>query len=550
MLNFPSAGPVKDLLERAGGRAEVLVHFCHARNYQVAGWNASAADLFALPAPSPNQSPLRWEDIPEHLASYLAHSLQQSSGATEESMPEIAHPEQPDRYFLVRLFYEGVAPTPGRDEEHWYLFCFQDTQDWLENSHATVNRKKLETIGELASGLAHDFNNLIMGIQSNAEAMLAEPSMAPAAREGLVNIIRGCSNGTSLTRSLLNYAKQQPLTLTCFDLLDLAHDVSRIAGVASGSFPVVLGSELGEGDKPIMVNGSYSSLSHCILNLIKNAREAMPNGGPVQILWEGDESEAALTVRDQGTGISEDDMARIFEPFFSTKSQGTGLGLAMVRGIMNQHGGTVEIRSTPGVGTDVSLIWPRGEVQGANGNGHSVDVRRSTQKIVRSSTHIFSESRQQSPENHFLIYVVDDDTLVREGLVSLLEHLGHRTEAFQQAEKALEKILHASPAPEMIIVDYNMPGMTGTQFISQYNDEIRRNPPAQPPQIILMSGMPPSHFDDFLSEFAHLNVSIMEKPFSLEMLRKRIGVIQEERKRQRARLQQPAKELVDTAATG
>ena len=463
-------------------------------------------------------------------------------------MPELVHPLNPNRHFLSKLFYEGIAAAPGKDEEHWYLFCFQDSLDLLEHSETAVNRKKLETIGELASGVAHDFNNLIMGIQSNAEAMLAEPSMSPQTREALVNIIRGCSTGTSLTRSLLGYAKQQPLTLTCFNLLDLAHDVSRIAGVNGGSFPIILGKELqGEG-KPIMVNGSSSSLSHCILNLIKNAREAMPQGGPIHILWEGDDNEAVLTVRDEGSGISEEDMARIFEPFFSTKSQGTGLGLAMVRGIMNQHGGKVEIRSTPGMGTEVSLIWPRGEIaMPANGNGEAVDVRRSTQKIVRSSTHIFAESRQQSPENHFLIYVVDDDDLVREGLVSLLEHLGHRTEAFHLGEMALDRILRASPLPGIVIIDYNMPGMTGTQFISRYNDEIRKAPLASYPQIILMSGMPPSHFDDFLSEFEHLNISIMEKPFSLEMLRKSIGVIQERRKRELAR-QATAELATSTAA--
>ena len=528
-----------------------MVHFCHARNYEVADWNIAAADLFSLPSPVAGHPPLRWEEIPEHLVAYLAHVLHQATGATEEAMPDVVHPSQPDRHFMVKLFYEGVAPKPDQEEEHWYLLCFLDAQEWLENSPVTLNRKKLETIGELASGLAHDFNNLIMGIQSNAEAMLAEPSMAPQAREGLVNIIRGCSTGTSLTRSLLGYAKQQPLTLACFNLLDLAHDVSRIAGVASGKYPIVLSKPLEEEGAPIMVNGSYSSLSHCILNLIKNAREAMREGGPIHILWEGDESEAVITVRDQGSGISEENMAHIFEPFFSTKTQGTGLGLAMVQGIMSQHGGKVEIRSTLDVGTDVSLIWPRGEVHApVNGNGEAVDVRRSTQKIVRSSTHIFAESRQQSPENHFLIYVVDDDTLVREGLVSLLEHLGHRTEAFQQAEIALEKILKASPAPEMIIVDYNMPGMTGTQFIARYSDEVRQNPPAIAPQLILMSGMPPSHFSDFLSEFAHLNVSIMEKPFSLEMLRKRIGVIQEERKRERARQQTASTpELANSAAS-
>ena len=276
-------------------------------------------------------------------------------------MPDLPPVDEAGNHYLAKLFYQGVPPSDQCEEEHWYFFCFQDAVNWLEHSQGAVNQKKLETIGELASGVAHDFNNLIMGIQSNAEAMLAQPNMTPHAREGLVNIIRGCSTGASLTRSLLGYAKRQPLALSPFNLLDLVHDVSRIAGVANSKYRISLGKDLAERSKPIMVVGSYSSLSHCVLNLIKNAREAMPDGGTINVLWEGDNETAAITVADNGSGISEEDMARLFQPFFSTKKQGTGLGLAMVRGILQQHNGTVEVRSTLGIGTAVSLVWPRGE---------------------------------------------------------------------------------------------------------------------------------------------------------------------------------------------
>jgi signal transduction histidine kinase/FixJ family two-component response regulator len=528
VLKFSSAGPVQELLDRAGGRAELLVRFCHARGYEVVEWNRAAAGLFALD-PHRVEAPLPWNHLPETLAQYLAQALQMASGAPEEPMPNLAPTDgEAEQHYLAKLYYQGVQGSDPDQEEHWYFFCFQDSVNWLEHSQGEVNRKKLETIGELASGVAHDFNNLIMGIQANAEAMLAQPNMTPQSREGLVNIIRGCSTGASLTRSLLGYAKRQPLALSPFNLLDLVHDVTRIAGVASSKYRVVVSKDLAERSKPIMVVGSYSSLSHCVLNLIKNAREAMPEGGTINVLWEGDNDTAVITVADTGSGISEEDMARLFQPFFSTKKQGTGLGLAMVRGILQQHGGTVEVRSTVGVGTAVSLVWPRGE-QPRSAPPLTVDDRLSTQRIVRNSTKIFTDSKQQSPENHFLIYVIDDDDLVREGLCSLLEHLGHRIESFGDPEIALQAILAAPIQPELVIVDYNMPGLNGIQFIGKYSDALADRDPVPTTQILLMSGMPPSDFEDFLARFTGLKVGLMEKPFSLETLRKNLADIQEER---------------------
>ena len=453
--------------------------------------------------------------------------MQVVSGAPEEAMPELAPPHRSDQHYFAKVFYESAGPGEGSEEEHWYLFCFQDSVNWLENSQGVVNQKKLETIGELASGVAHDFNNLIMGIQSNAEAMLAQPGMSPEMRNNLVNIIRACSTGASLTRSLLGYAKRQPLTMTPFNLIDLVHDVIRIAGVASGNYRIALGKDLQEGCPPITVIGSYPSLSHCVLNLIKNAREAMPDGGIIQLLWEGNQDNASITVRDHGAGISEQDMSHIFEPFFSTKKQGTGLGLAMVRGILNQHRGTVEIRSTVGMGTSVSLVWPRGEGIPLPPPRDNRDTRRSTQRIFKRSQRVLMESQA---DTHFLICVIDDDDLVRDGLCSLLQHLGHRTESFRQPEVALRALLEGKMRPEVVIVDFNMPGMNGTQFISRYSTETAAAGEVRAPQILLMSGMPPSHFDDFVSEFAHLRVGILEKPFSLETLRRKLVNIQGNRR--------------------
>ena len=136
------------------------------------------------------------------------------------------------------------------------------------------------------------------------------------------------------------------------------------------------------------------------------------------------------------------------------------------------------------------------------------------------------QSQRLSPDLHFLIYVIDDDDLVRDGLCSLLEHLGHRTHSFRHPEVALQALLSAEVAPEVVIVDYNMPGMNGAQFISRYSTAIAGTPRVGETQLLLMSGLPPSHFQDFMSEFAELNIGVLEKPFTLDTLRKRLASIQ------------------------
>jgi len=490
-------------------------------------WNRAAIELFDIRIAEDGPVPLAWSELPTPLGEYLSKALPMVSGVPEEAMPEFKHPTQSDRNYFAKVFYQCIPATAEQEEEHWYFFCFQDSVNWLDSSQNAVNQKKLETIGELASGVAHDFNNLIMGIHSNVEAMLAQPDITPEARHGLVNIIRACSTGALLTRSLLGYAKRQPLTITSFNLVDMVHDVARIAGISHGNHPLILGKDFQEKAPPLMVVGSYSSLSHCLLNLIKNAREAMTEGGTTDVLWEGTDTMANITVRDHGVGISEQDMTRIFEPFFSTKKQGTGLGLAMVRGILNQHSGTVEIRSAVGVGTSISLVWPRGDVNAVRTkNKKSADARRSTHRILKQSQRIIMQSQQLPAESHFLIYVIDDDDLVRDGLCSLLEHLGHRTESYGNPVVALQALLSTATPPDVIFIDYNMPEMNGAQFIARYSTAEVGDARHAGTQIVLMSGLPPSYFQDFMSEFDQLKFGILEKPFSLETLRKKLLDIQ------------------------
>jgi CheY-like chemotaxis protein len=310
-------------------------------------------------------------------------------------------------------------------------------------------------------------------------------------------------------------------------------DVSRIAGLTSkNSTYLELGPELQNKEGLLEVVACYSSLSHCLLNLIKNGREAMPNGGKVTLSWHGDYKTANITIKDQGVGMSQETLTHIFEPFFSTKKQGTGLGLAMVRGIMSQHTGTVEIRSELGVGTTVSLVWPRfgKETKSLSSTGSiRTEMRKSTKQLLRQ-TAVVAMPHTDSAGNKSRAYIVDDDDLVRDGLVSLMSHLGHEVKAFASPQEALRDLLSTNNPPKVLITDYNMPVMNGEQLITEYCAYARTNPLHAHVRILLMSGLPPSHFQEFINKHSTMNLGTLEKPFSMETLRKKIENVQSLRK--------------------
>ncbi|PTX99561.1 hypothetical protein DB346_17140 [Verrucomicrobia bacterium LW23] len=503
---------MQSLMARSHARADLLLHFSEATGFRLVSCNLVAATLFQMREHTSALPALGLNYLPVEMASYLSEAIRQADGSGQQVMPAFRPQSQPGKIYRSTLYFEE-RKEGDEPPQKWFWFTFTDSAVVDESDRAALESRKLESIGELASGVAHDFNNLIMGIQANAEAMLSSSGLRQTDRSCLVNIIRACSSGSSLTRSLLGYAKRQPLTMTEFNLVELISDVARIAGLSFGSqHRVAVAPIIAADASPVRVTGCYSSLSHCLLNLIKNAREAMPDGGIIHILWEPTATHARLSVKDTGVGITPEDMANIGQPFFSTKKQGTGLGLAMVQGILSQHDGTVEIESKVGSGTTVSLVWPR-KMPAAVGVKRS-DPRRSTDMIMAQA------NTAPKPAEAHLAFVIDDDDLVRGGVAGLLEHLGYRVQSYSQAEEALEA-LSLKALPRLILVDFHMPGMDGSEFIRQWNQLPETYKEAET-QILLVSGHPPSKFQDFVNQYSTINLGVLQKPFSLETLRKKI----------------------------
>lgn len=236
-----------------------------------------------------------------------------------------------------------------------------------------LQAKKMEAIGQLAGGLAHDFNNLLTVIMGNLELFLGSSEDDLPERELLLAADDATRRAADLVQQLLGFSRKISLKLQPIDLTSCVHDTLRILERTLDSrIQVAI-----DCDRPVWpVRADTSQISRVLMNLCLNARDAMPTGGrltldvqnvvvrPEEVTGEGRPGEfVRLRVHDTGTGMSPEVQARIFEPFFTTKvnGKGTGLGLAMVYGIVKQHGGWIECRSLPSQGTSFSLYFPKAE---------------------------------------------------------------------------------------------------------------------------------------------------------------------------------------------
>ena len=313
--------------------------------------------------------------------------------------------------------------------------------------------QKMQALGQLTGGIAHDFNNLLTVIQGSAD-ILTRDELADDRRKRFAKaIVQAADNAAVLTSQLLAFARRQPLKPEIVDLSQLVAGMTDLLDRTMGE-RIKIETTLARSTPPVTVD--RNQLQSAILNIASNARDAMPDGGTLnirvsEVRSEAGERMATISVTDTGAGMDADTASRIFEPFFTTKKtgQGTGLGLSQVYGFATQSGGEVFVDSEPGHGTTVTLLLPCSE------GG------------VTAAPHAEEPVLPAQPRAEIL--VVEDNEDVGQFAETLLTELGHSVTLATSGEEALE--LARAREFDVVFSDVVMPGMGGLRLAERLAEE-------------------------------------------------------------------------------
>ena len=358
-----------------------------------------------------------------------------------------------------------VSMQPVRDADGAIVYLLFEARDITELKSAQEQLRqsqKMEALGQLTGGIAHDFNNLLTVVVGGLD-MIARQVTDERLKRYATNALTAAERGARLTAQLLAFSRVQRLEVKPTHVAPLIEGMRPLLRNVLGP-GVVKKFSLDKSKIPVMADPTQLELA--VLNLAINSRDAMPDGGtltfatkPVRIvddpeLEDGDYVE--LCVHDTGVGMPPEVAARAFDPFFTTKEvgKGTGLGLSMVYGVARQSGGTARIDSTPGEGTTIRLYFRRaeGEVETDGPAVPSDEPRARTASVL----------------------VVDDDPDVREFIVTSLGDYGYRVREAADGEAGLKAF--AEERPDLVILDYAMPGLSGGDVAAQILKLVRGQP--------------------------------------------------------------------------
>ncbi len=310
--------------------------------------------------------------------------------------------------------------------------------------------QKMESIGTLASGVAHDFNNILGIILPNAELIKLRLGAGSPALKFADVIINASTRAAQITKQLLSLSRKNPLSVRVVSLNDSIRTTSKLL---EETLERRIQMELDLATEPTTIKADETQIGQVLLNLAINARDAMPEGGTLKFSTKnlGDSIEARVS--DTGTGIDRKIISKIFDPFFTTKdkSKGTGLGLSVVYGIVKQAGGTIEVESAPGVGTEFIMKFPHSRDAGRNSSAQHQHVRGGKETIL----------------------IVDDEPEMISLLQTALKELGY---TIRTARNGMEAIESASEDIHLIILDMIMPvmdGITALRGIRQKNPDVK-----------------------------------------------------------------------------
>jgi PAS domain S-box-containing protein len=348
------------------------------------------------------------------------------------------------------FFWASVVIDAIRDESGKLLGFAKITRDITERREAQqkleriqqqlAESQKLDALGQLTGGVAHDFNNLLMIVSGNLHSLKKLAGDNPKGKRSIEAIETAAKRGADLTRQLLTFARRQRVNPESTDIAERIKAVYAVLDTGLGG-AVTLRTEVEPNLWPVIAD--TSELETALVNLVVNARDAMPEGGDVTIEAKNVELKDAphpgdhvvITVRDSGVGIPPDVLLKVFDPFFTTKpvGKGTGLGLSQVHGFAHQAGGTVRVSSELGKGTSVSIFLPRGKAEES--------TRQEETKNVGGTGNVL---------------LIEDNPEVADASAGFLEQLGYSVRWVSDAATALKEI--ERDGIDLIVSDIVMPG--------------------------------------------------------------------------------------------
>jgi two-component system, cell cycle sensor histidine kinase and response regulator CckA len=329
-----------------------------------------------------------------------------------------------------------------------WILMVKDTTDQRKMEAQLQESKRMEAIGRLAGGVAHDINNILNAIIGAAFALRSDVN-TPSTAADLDTIDHACDQGAQLTRNLLGFARKGDGTREIFAIGDI---VKSVLSIIRRTAPVGISIKTNLERSHILMKGDPGQIESALMNLCLNALDAMGDRGDLRIeLKLKGNGHFLLCVSDTGAGIDESIRELIFEPFFTTKpiGKGTGLGLVMVNRAVRNHGGSISMKSEPSEGTTMKIIFP--QYQG--------DI------FIPGKKEICLHERSRTPLRDTTVLVVDDDPLVLRGSQRLLSSLGAEVVTAENGNRGLEQFEKYKSTIELIILDLVMPEMGGTRLL-------------------------------------------------------------------------------------